>query len=66
MKLTADELDDHLSSIGVTRDELELIGAGCLIEDIEKEDDWDDFDDDDDNDDGWGDSDSSFDGGDDW
>ena len=55
MKLDADELDDHLFSIGVTREELELIGADCLLDDSAKRtDDWDDFDDDsDDGNDDW-------------
>ena len=46
MGLDADELDDHLASIGVTRDELELIGADCLLDDSSDSDDsfdsWDD------------------------
>jgi len=47
MGLDADELDDHLFSIGVTRDELELIGADCLLGDAAKRtDEWDDFSDD--------------------
>jgi hypothetical protein len=48
MKLDADELDDHLASIGVTREELELIGADCLLDDsVRRTDDWDDSDDND-------------------
>jgi len=48
MKLDADELDEHLFSIGVTREDLELIGADCLLDDSEKRtDNWDNFDDDD-------------------
>ena len=44
MGLDADELDDHLFSIGVTREELELIGADCLIDDSDDTSDgWDDF-----------------------
>ena len=44
MSLGADELDDHLFTIGVTRGELELIGADCLLDDAAKRtDDWDDF-----------------------
>lgn len=46
MGLDADELDDHLASIGVTREELELIGADCLLDDSSDSDDsfdsWDD------------------------
>lgn len=49
MGLDADELDEQLYSIGVSRDELELIGADCLLDDSDRRtDSWDDFDDDDD------------------
>ena len=49
MNLDADELDDHLFSIGVTREELELIGADCLLDDsVKRTEEWDEFDDDDD------------------
>ena len=54
MGLDADELDDHLFSIGVTREELELIGADCLLNDnSDTSDDWDDSDDWSDSGDGW-------------
>lgn len=33
MKLDADELDEHLFSIGVTRKDLGLIGADCMLDD---------------------------------
>lgn len=56
MGLDANELDDHLFAIGVTREELELIGADCLLDDSAKR--TDDWDDDDDDDSFWSDSDS--------
>lgn len=46
MKLDADELDEHLFSIGVTKEELELIGIDCLPDDSARRNgDWDDFED---------------------
>ena len=46
MGLDTDGLDDHLASIGVTKEELELIGADCLLDDsARRTDDWDDDDD---------------------
>ena len=40
MKLTPEELEDHLSAYGLTRDDLELIGADPDFD--ESNDDWDD------------------------
>lgn len=43
MKLTPEELEDHLSAYGLTRDDLELIGADPMLDDFESADDgWDD------------------------
>lgn len=43
MKLTPEELDDHLSAYGLRREDLELIGADFMLDDFETTDDsWDD------------------------
>lgn len=43
MGLDREELDDHLSAYGLTRDDLELMGADSMLDDFETTDDgWDD------------------------
>lgn len=38
MGLSPQELDDHLSAYGLTREDLELIGADSMLDDFETDD----------------------------